>query len=233
MKIKISNFFLAVAILATSQFAYADIGTAIIGSIFGGKTVKEGLQDDKKAVYEQARISDNVLFDFFVESTSDTAQIKEELKNNGYELLLVNKNRIQINHVGVHGLSVDDVNTKLSDYATTVGTDLISKTYVNFAKSRGNHVVLYRPAIGYKVRKATELKYTGGNGWTQVERSMVEYDKNNEVVSMMERYHVFYSDIVGVTKTPITEIIIGRATAARFQDSVKVDELREAMIREM
>ena len=69
------QYLLFLVTLALTNTASADLGTAIVGSIFGKKTVNENLNDQTKAVADTARLLDTELFDHFF------AVWKQSLKN--------------------------------------------------------------------------------------------------------------------------------------------------------
>jgi len=229
------QYLLFLVTLALTNTASADLGTAIVGSIFGKKTVNENLNDQTKAVADTARLLDTELFDhFFAVSNTGVETVPEELIKAGYLPLAAHENRILFIQDGIKGQDAEEVNIQIDKYVSTVGNDAISARYVRFAKSRGHRVDLYKPNMAVTIRKSTGWKYRITKPWVGLDRCLIEFDQDNEVVSMLTRYHTIdTSVVVGVSKPIVTEIVFGKPTTNRFQDSLDEDELEDNFIRQM
>ena len=231
---KIIQTMILAIMLAMTNPAKADLGTAIVGSLFGGKSVSKNLNEEKKAVADSARDADSDLFDHFYAVSNDGLESAPiELTGVGFQPYLVQKNRVLFIQEGIVGHSIQDIDAKLSDYTSVIGSDAISMRYVAFAKSRGNHVSLYKHAVGFKIKRSTGWQYPQQWNWNGVERCMIEFNQNNEVVSMLGRFHQFENQTVGVSKKVITEIIFGKATTTRFQDGLKAGDILDGLIRQL
>jgi hypothetical protein len=235
MKNVLLKFTILVWMCAFANAARADLGTAIINGLFNDKTVADNMVLEKKARAEKARALDPALFDHFSSTSDDgTEALPQELIKAGYIPYLVQENRVLVIHDVLKGNSVRDVFQHVDSYVSAVGKDVISLRYINFAKSRGNLVRLYQPSIGDKIQIATKWKYKEAMGWEDLDRCLVEFNKEGEVVSMLSRFHSFdTAEVIGVAKRTITEIVFGQPTTTRFQDSLKAEELQDAFIREM
>lgn len=186
------------------------------------------------AVWEESRKADPKLFDAFYLAPDNGGVIAADLAGAGVKPLWMLDNEMLVLEDGAKTTGYDEMYALLGNYASSVGSDALSKRYIAFAKSRGNRVSLYKPSIAVKVRISTQRGYPEGATvpWTMAERCMVEFDQNGEVVSMFARFHNFDPSVtIGVSKPVITEIIMGKPTANRFQNDVSLRELEDAEIR--
>lgn len=234
-KTKSLQYLLFVVAISLTNTASADLGTAIVGSIFGKKTVNENLNDQTKSVADTARLLDTELFDHFFSVSNDGMEAApEELTRAGYRPLAAQENRVLFIQDGLKGQDAEEVNIQVDKYVSTVGKDVISARYVKFANSRGHRVNLYKPNMAVTIRKSTGWKYPITRPWAGLDRCLIEFDQDNEVVSMLTRYHTIdTSVVVGISKPVITEVVFGKPTTNRFQDSLDADELQDNLIRQM
>lgn len=70
-------------------------------------------------------------------------------------------------------------------------TDKIARTYIAMAKERGHLVKTYKPSMNLKIIKVVPITLDINNksSYTNLDKALVEYDKNNRIKSVLIRVH--------------------------------------------
>ena len=123
----------------------------------------------------------------------------------------------------------------LSEYGEKDSSkDAFADAYIKTAKGRGNTVRLYNYSINQKVRSLYKIDRPLPNGTnvTNIDNALAEYDKNNRLVTIMVRSHMFSPPLGLFSNQNYTTVYTGQK-AARIESTISSKDFSENLITEL
>lgn len=123
----------------------------------------------------------------------------------------------------------------MNRYSYDASADALAVKYIENAKSRGNLVKLYRPAMGNLINRLFKHPFEHDKNtreWYDLDNALIEFDKSGRPISFMVRAHQAYV-LIGARVRQFTTIYFGTGNARHLENSINNSMFQESFIREL
>lgn len=209
------------------------MGLALLLALQGCATLQEMEANNRAKNWPRM---DQTLAHTWFDVSPDGRQAK--VKFDGYQDAAFWATAISLRDTVVNRANVATVVDYMANFYTPPGEDdVLARSYIEAAKSRGHHVRMYRPDVNAAINRITDGGPAaisgvprGGRAFIDLDNAMIEFDRQGRVVSALSRVSVTQI-LVGVTVQRYTTIHMGHGIAKAIENSLGNRQLENAYLR--
>lgn len=191
----------------------------------------------RRQTYEQ--VQDKTMVDAFYWLSEDGKEfgINKEISaaSPQFKIEQLAKDSITIKQKVYHAGSLGEVSDFMSGYSYDGEGDAIAQKYVAVAKSRGNIVKLYKPALGGIINRGVPHPFSHANNtreWFNLDNALIEYNPSGRIVSYLVRSYQAYQTL-GSDCMQYTAIYTGSTATRALENGVKNSAFQDNFLREL
>lgn len=200
----------------------------------------EDLFDQSKSRLETySKVADKALVDSFYVISPDGQKhgLSSDLEapKSSFSFMELNAGSISFERGEGSESNMASVIGSMKQYSYDASADALAVKYVENAKSRGNLVKLYRPAMGKQINDLFKHPFDHGKNtreWYDLDNALIEFDKSGRPISFMVRAHQAYV-LIGARVRQFTTIYFGAGNARHLENNISNSAYQELFIREL
>jgi hypothetical protein len=182
-------------------------------------------------------VVDKPLVDTFYTLTPEgkTEGLVDELAKDGFRTESLSSNSITVKRGMFRAGNMGEMMGAMQSYSYDASSDSIAKKYVEFAKSRGNIVKLYKPRMTGIINSMFKQPISAMQQtaeWYDRDNALIEYDKSGATVSFLVRAHQAMTSL-GVNSDQYATIFFGPGNCRSLDNRTNNADLQNFLMREM
>jgi len=181
-----------------------------------------------------ASVEDKVLVDaFYVLTPEGAEQLTPTVTASNFEPYKLTANQLVMRRKELSASNMGEMHSLMARLSNDAESDGASVTFINNARSRGNEVRVYRPAMTAALNRlfAQPIKPLPQSAeWYDRDVSLVEYDPQGRPVALLLRAYQAQTSI-GVNAYQYVQAITGAAPMRHFENNVSNRMLEDNQLR--
>ncbi len=189
--------------------------------------------EDRRKVYDA--VADKGLIDRFYELKDDgrAHDLPSDLRSAGYRLVDLSATSLMLRTIGQNLGNMADAAAAMDRYVPDLDGDVLASRYAGFAKSRGNLVRAYKPAMTGRLNglfKIHPARTQGTREWYDRDNAIIEWTPQGRIVSVLVHSHQAATG-VGVVLARYSNVLYGLGPARHTENQIRNSEFADLELR--